>query len=204
MISAAHLQNVINTVINILIERPYDLDGGSVARWYKVNESVGVKMYRNKELRDTTYALQRIFGHFGIAPKLGQKFEFKYERFDGIRTMYGYVSEAVTPMRELNSEAEERDFDEAIIEWYKERDSERQKLKDIMCKHGLRHGDLHEDNWGITNDGRYVVLDFTHAFMKSKIGQNWVYTENCKIVNPLWHDDMLQELQKKGFVYEAG
>jgi hypothetical protein len=77
-------------VIKELSKKSFDDgDKGICCSFFPIDDTWGAKLYYNENTRDVCYDNQEIGLRFDIAPRLGDKFEFKM----GYRMVYGFITE---------------------------------------------------------------------------------------------------------------
>jgi acetyltransferase-like isoleucine patch superfamily enzyme len=122
---------------------------GYHARFLKLNENWGLKVYDNRGIRDKTYRLQKMAAEINRAPQLGQNFELVV----GDRILYGYITEVVEVHSELNEYGYYPDLDEFEDEEYNLLIKELCKIMEVC--------DLHGGNVGYLKNGTLVAFDFS-------------------------------------------
>ncbi len=159
-------------------------DRGSDAYYFHIpNTKWGVKFFLYAHIRDTNYDRQAVAITHGIAPQLGDKVDCEV----GGQRMFGFVTEHVGVYMRLvldhfglqgytrehecpDSETRQRmhevyygitdapqfllDLEQQLMEKIETLDSK--LMREILY-------DFHDWNWGVTEDGRPVVIDFSRA-----------------------------------------
>lgn len=81
---------MIDEAINVLQKRTWaDGERGIRASFFSINDTWGVKLYKNQLVADNCYAAQLQAIDYGIAPRLGDSFTY---RWNG-QTVYGFITE---------------------------------------------------------------------------------------------------------------
>jgi hypothetical protein len=142
---------------------------GSVARYAKLNEYTGIKLYREKELRDMCYA-RHLTAHAGNAgPNVWHAFN---HTLWGVH-WYGFYIEHATLAKSMKFP----DYDEGyrIVD---------QNLTKVF---GRKCFDLSYENYGKLADGRWVAVDVSHIEDKhGSVGQ----------IKPHWRNSSDMERNK--------
>lgn len=123
---------------------------GCDSYFVKIDDNVGVKLFRSKLMRDRNY--DRHIKYAIIAPKVGGKFAINFKG----KKMWGFYVEVVLTYNEL---VRDNDDPKKTQRW-------RKIEQDIWQKQSMHFRndqfiDLHLENFGQTKDGRSVIIDFS-------------------------------------------
>lgn len=137
----------LNTTLPTLLSQ-YCNDSGADARyWHKGGTKWGIKFYFDELARDQNYERQAEAHHLGIAPQLGDKVEWD---IDGSH-VYGFITQHIRVAFWLPDE-EKQDARKLLDETISTYDDDtRRRL----------YQDLHNKNWGIDDDGKPLIIDFS-------------------------------------------
>lgn len=174
MTSANKIKSLLSTT------PPSALMTGSDAKFLPIDDDWGFKFFRSERMRDANYDRQERFAD--IAPKLGDKIEFKLNN----ETVYGFVTERVAicgdeidkqwikenpehliaDKSDWNLEVRENYYE--LMDYFLDNEpwfSATSKINEIIEEYeenkGIYLTDIHKWNWGITKDGRVVITDFS-------------------------------------------
>jgi hypothetical protein len=137
------MQAMLNKISGQVLREDFDYNMGADSYFIKVCDNVGVKMFSSQLMRDRNHA--RFVEYNQIAPKVGAKFETKYNN----RIMYGFFVEVVEVCNTMCAAQQSQT---------------NQELHRCISVYGYKTrcmNDLHSGNIGRTFDGRSVVLDFS-------------------------------------------
>jgi hypothetical protein len=151
----------------ILSQDPSSTATGSVARYAQLNSDTGVKLYRDKQIRDMCFARQEIANGLDFGPKCWHPFRL---RIWGV-LWHGFYTEHATLAGEFPRI---------------ERDCGQSKLRDKMETHFRGLHDLSYENWGQVR-GKWVVIDFSH--LEDKYG-------SIDTIRPQWRKSECMERYK--------
>jgi hypothetical protein len=114
---------------------------GVHAAYVQLNTRWGAKVFATPRLRDGNHRRQKELSQKGIAPKVGKKFTAKTPAGN---PLYGFITEHVARVYARGGFTQE----------------EKNRIHDVMHA-GYRAGidDLHNNNIGMTSDGRALVID---------------------------------------------
>lgn len=137
--------------------------GGGSARFIKIDDEWGLKLYRNEETRDNAYSRQGNMSAFGYAPKIGMKFD--------VGTEFGFVTQVAVPLvegklRDKKGHSQQNWSDYHNV--YQAGQQANQHLQpeiDDLVKNMIKKGydiswDDHYANFGML-DGKVVCIDFS-------------------------------------------
>lgn len=130
---------------------------GVEASFKKINEKWGLKFYDNESIRDKTYELQGMAYEIGCAPELGGKFEMNI----GDEKIYGYITECANMLIEQDEDGYYPDIEDQDVLSQDILDQHRMVIN--KCAKIMRVSDIHCGNFGLLNDGRLVIIDFSRC-----------------------------------------
>lgn len=153
---------------------------GIHAKFCEIDDEWGVKFFNSEGARDKNYRYQLTGYNNGYAPKLGPKVQFEY---DG-EICYGYITEKVTVFGNAVAEYHgikhngtyDNDSGNHNYEYnscmdvssyygkeFIDNNEEWAIAYDEIVRYVNKYGlcDIHGGNWGITSDGRAVIIDFS-------------------------------------------
>lgn len=132
---------------------------GCDCKFFSVN-GIGLKVFRDRAVRDNSFWKQDYLHSAGIAPRVGNTFEME---FDG-RTMYGHTTEIADCIVETDGDANVDCDGRGVHEQFQERD-DCEELSDLfadcierMRGAGCKWYDDHPGNFGLLA-GRAVIID---------------------------------------------
>jgi hypothetical protein len=164
---------MIKEAIKTALETPRDsYKEGVAAKFARIDNTWGIKLYSYEDKRDHTYKLQRKASRIGAAPKIGHKFELK---IPGMGYYYGYVTECIVKTyKDIFIEENGEEPDEENYEDYKEwtcksidyenimySASEYNHLIKALKKIHITTTDMHWANVGWLANGELVAIDFS-------------------------------------------
>jgi hypothetical protein len=128
-------------IIDATIPLKHDYKCGCECRFVKLNDAVGVKLYRTRAERDYAWQGQRVAAHYKVGPRAGVGIKLPDARPRSYR--WGYVTQV----------AERPDG-------YSWRSTKKEcALQRKLERLGIGGGDLHGGNVGLI-DGKLVCIDF--------------------------------------------
>jgi hypothetical protein len=116
---------------------------GVHARYRRLDSKWGMKFFAFEEQRDETFSWHQLLFDRGIGPEVDHKFTAKCANG---RKVYGYLTEhAMTTLAHYQGKDK----------W------DMQDKAEVVAGHGYRLGleDLHDNNMGIMEDGRILIID---------------------------------------------
>jgi len=140
---------------------------GVAAKFTRIDDKWGIKLYRNEYMRDKTYRFQDLAHSIGCAPSLGDKFKVV---LPDDREYHGYITECISETflkRHLNELGLESKSDLSSDEYYNildemEDDEEFKILCEEINSIGISTNDMHASNVGYLPNGKLVAIDFSH------------------------------------------
>lgn len=150
--------------MNVDIEQARSLNqsptktAGAQCRFYKLSDTLGLKVYRDEEFGHLSHALQTKAHSLGLAPACGELIIDK--------DFVAYTTEIVDvandrAVRQCRADGNVRSF-----AYYINHIDEGELLKkfDKLVREDNRYydayHDMHDDNWGYLPDGTVVCIDF--------------------------------------------
>jgi hypothetical protein len=112
---------------------------GYFCDFYKITETIGLKIYSRKKLRDKCFKYQRYASKYKLAPKVFGKIYINRERS---QKRYGYFTE--------------------IAEKKRLKDGDSDLLYDLLRKIKMHDDDLHSENVRYIGN-RIVLIDFSET-----------------------------------------
>lgn len=136
---------------------PTSRGSGSDCRFYKLTDTLGIKVYRDRDFAVMAHEGQSAAYAVGLAPECGPLIE------DEEMHIYFFTTEIVEVafdrgMR-LAREAGHANTSSYIRDYYRD-DEYELGLKLVENGFDTAYNDLHSGNWGYLPDGRAVCIDF--------------------------------------------
>ncbi len=140
--------DMIAEAIEVVRKTPYDeMSYGCDARFVKINDEWGMKFYTSSRARDEAYDLQKEFAGYGLAPEVGDVFEFELNGDE----KFAMITE-ICPFLACDHQGGNLDDNDEYT-----------YFKDELYDHGFEFGDCHDGNWGWMDapQGQHIVcIDF--------------------------------------------
>jgi hypothetical protein len=142
---------------------PSKVESGCAARFVPFIDGWGIKFYPDEDTRDSTHTLQDRAYTDGLAPEVGDKFEFN---IDGIKR-YGYLTKMAKVCKATYAEQWGIPYNKAA--WDKRREEAEEEIRKRPEYRQLMEEmeffvydtcDMHWGNVGYLPDGRMVAIDF--------------------------------------------
>lgn len=158
--------------LQVISETPHNspkYQSGSYARFLRINEQWGIKLFDRKHYRDKSYDAQEKAYRLDLGPHLGDKLELRLN--DG-EAIYGYVTECIVETYQDRFARETYGYlsgpdmtcDEDLhCDSEMENDSEYIDLMGRLGEADFCTYDMHSQNVGWMKDGRLVCIDFSHV-----------------------------------------
>jgi hypothetical protein len=132
---------------------------GADAKFLRINDKWGLKFFQREDQRNDSYVLQEQAAELGLAPQIGDKFEFTFGDDD---TRYGFITECIVETCNDRFRPEINWNDYSTTPW--QRMYAMQEYQDLingLRNNGFAANDMHEANVGWLPDGRLVAIDFS-------------------------------------------
>ena len=155
---------MLDQVFDVVGKTPVEsYEKGVCAKFARINDEWGIKLYRDEYTRDKTYRFQDLANSVECAPRLGDKFSVV---LPDDKTYYGYITECITETflkRYLNRLGLECNSDEHydLLDEMEEDEEFKTLCRDINSI-GISTNDMHASNVGYLPNGRLVAIDFSH------------------------------------------
>jgi hypothetical protein len=120
---------------------------GGTAKFYKINDEVGLKVFHSKFKRDVSYDNQKKLNELSLAPKI-------FEKFD-IHDDFALTTELVRPLFDCFD-----DIDENLFEQQEKFYSEQVQKFNNKCEElGVRLLDNHIGNLAFDKNNNIIIID---------------------------------------------
>jgi len=140
-----------------LSKLPFD-GKGVECQFYRLNDEIGFKFYADERVARNTFQTQKYYHSFGMAPDCWDLGEIT---IDG-NTYSGYFTEVVTPIIDISLSVPRKIY-YIFSEWVSQVACELCDELNRINPSFEFDGDMHEGNFGIDKNGKFVVIDMSHA-----------------------------------------